>query len=328
MPELPPLFIPPDQSRCLPWHEETWSSLNTQYVKGRLPHAMLLEGQPGTGRNRLALSLARYLLCSDMTPQGNCGNCKTCTLSASGAHPDLLTVMPAETGKAIGIDAVREVIRFAAGTPTLGRSKVMLISPAESLTQAAFNAFLKCLEEPSSETFIILVCASGYPLPATIRSRCQRWQLPSPSLAHSREWLLEALDSGAEGSQPIDAMLELCAGRPVDALEKLQSEESDALVSLHGIALTTLRDGRSSLALEHAIAKVQPDSALDVLESNLQSWLRELPAGKLRSQEAHRGFAALETIAGLRAAKRSGTNPNVDLLRFSAASVINGLWDR
>ncbi|WOJ94160.1 DNA polymerase III subunit delta' [Congregibacter variabilis] len=326
--ELPPLIIPPAQSRCLPWHTEIWSSLTTQYANGRLPHAMLLEGQPGTGRNRLALSLARHLLCSERGCDGNCGNCKTCTLSASGAHPDLLTVVPVETGKAIGIDAVREVIRFAAGTPTLGRSKVMLISPAESLTQAAFNAFLKCLEEPSSETFIILVCASGYPLPATIRSRCQRWQLPSPSMLHSREWLLDALDGETSSSQPIDEMLELCAGRPLDAMEKLQSDESDALIGLYSTAKAILTDGRPSPALEQAVAKVQPDSALDVLESNLQGWLRELPAGKLRSGEAQRGFAALETIAGLRAAKRSGTNPNVDLLRFSATSVINRLWDR
>ncbi|EED33005.1 DNA polymerase III, delta prime subunit [gamma proteobacterium NOR5-3] len=327
MPELPPQVIPPAQSRCLPWHQETWINLQAQCANGRLPHAMLLEGTPGTGRNRLALSLARYLLCGDMSAQGNCGSCKTCTLSASGAHPDLLTVMPAETGKAIGIDAIREVIRFAAGTPTLGRSKVMLISPAESLTQAAFNAFLKCLEEPSSETFIVMVSASGYPLPATIRSRCQRWKLPSPSLKESRAWLQEALSGDADGAASIDAMLELSGGRPLYALEKLHSDESGGLINLHSATRASLREGRPLPGLEQAVAKVQPDNALDVLESNLHSWLRAQRGDRLRSREARRGFAALETIAQLRAAKRSGTNPNVDLLQFKAVSVINGLWD-
>jgi DNA polymerase-3 subunit delta' len=235
--------------------------------------------------------------------------------------------MPAETGKAIGIDAIREVIRFAAGTPTLGRSKVMLISPAESLTQAAFNAFLKCLEEPSSETFIVMVSASGYPLPATIRSRCQRWQLPSPSLKESRTWLQEALSGDADSAASIDAMLELSGGRPLYALEKLHSDESGGLINLHSATRASLREGRPLPGLEQAVAKVQPDNALDVLESNLHSWLRAQPGDRLRSREAQRGFAALETIAQLRAAKRSGTNPNVDLLQFKAVSVINGLWD-
>ncbi|MFT4768674.1 MAG: DNA polymerase-3 subunit delta' [Glaciecola sp.] len=328
MTELPPRVIPPAQSRCLPWHHATWSSLDTLFKKERLPHAMLLEGQPGTGRNRLALSLARYLLCSNTRSEGNCGGCKTCILTASGAHPDLSIVMPAETGKAIGIDAIREVIRFAAGTPTLGRYKVILVSPAESLTPAAFNAFLKCLEEPSSETFIVMVSASGYPLPATIRSRCQRWQLPSPAVPLGREWLLEALGEAEASSQLVDSMLELCGGRPLEALEKLQSDDCDALISLHRTARTMLQEGRPSRALEQGVANVQPDSTLDVLESTLQSWLRELPATQLRSQEALRGFAALETIAQLRAAKRSGTNPNVDLLRFTVTSAMNGLWDK
>ena len=327
MPELPPLRVPPMQSRCLSWHQETWNSLSTLFEKERLPHAMLLEGQPGTGRNRLALSLARYLLCSDMSSDGNCGNCKTCSLSASGAHPDLMTVIPAESGKAIGIDAIREVIRFASGTPTLGRYKLIVISPTESLTPAAFNAFLKCLEEPASDTFIIMVSASGYPLPATIRSRCQRWQLPTPMLSLSRDWVLETLGEGAVSEQLVDAMLDLCVGRPLDALQKLGSDECEALITLHACVKTMLRSEQKSPALENALAGVSPDTGLDVLETALQSWLRTLSADQLRSQAALRGFVALDTLAQLRAAKRSGSNPNADLLRFTATSAVNGLWE-
>lgn len=324
--ELPPNANPPPQSRSLPWHDSAWQSLEALFTSGRLPHAMLLEGQQGTGRNRLALALARYLLCSQPSEGGNCGECKTCTLSASGALPDLLSVVPSESGKAIGINAIREVIRFAAGTASLGRYKVILISPAEALTTAAFNAFLKCLEEPASETFIILVSARGFPLPATIRSRCQRWQLPSPEQGRAQAWLENELGgTGADGAA--SAMLELCNDRPLDALIKLQSDERGLLLAMHRSVKDVLREEKKSPALEQAVAAVEPDSALDAIECAIQRWLRGLPTARLRSGEAHRGFVALDSIARLRAAKRSGSNPNVDLLRFSATTALNGLWE-
>ncbi|MFK8042884.1 DNA polymerase III subunit delta' [Congregibacter sp.] len=328
MPELPPLVLPPAQSRCLPWHIASWESFATLFEKQRLPHAMLLEGQPGTGRNRLGLALARFLLCSERSTEGNCGQCKTCALSASGAHPDFLSVVPAEEGKAIGINAIREVIRFATATPTLGQYKLIVISPAESLTTAAFNAFLKCLEEPSSETFIVLVSARGYPLPATIRSRCQRWQLPSPTISTASDWLADSLSQSDLGTEGVRAMLELCGGRPLEALKRLEGEERDALLGLLHAAQEMIQRRAKSLSLEQAIAAVEPDGALDVLETVLQRWLRELPTEELRTGEALRGFAALDNIGRLRAAKRSGTNPNVDLLRFSATSTLNGLWEQ
>ncbi|MDP5071122.1 MAG: DNA polymerase III subunit delta' [Congregibacter sp.] len=331
MPELPPLITPAAQSRCVAWHSSHWEHMSTLFAKARLPHAMLLEGQPGTGRNRLALTLARYLLCSDRGALGNCGNCKTCTLSASGAHPDLLTVTPAEAGKAIGIDAIRQALRFATGTPTLGKQKVLLISPAESLTAAAHNAFLKCLEEPSPETFIVLVSASGHPLPATIRSRCQRWHLVSPNASLSRDWLLAALGADAPGhvSQMVEPMLELCAGRPLEALRKLQDGNGEALISVHAAATRVLLgEERGTQKFELAAANTEPELVLDVVEQTLRSWLRSLPVATLRSRQGHRGFAALQTIERLRSAKRSGTNPNADLLRFTVMSAIAGLWDK
>lgn len=325
---LPPLLIPPAQSRCVPWHNASWDSLHSLFEQQRLPHAMLFEGQSGTGRNLLAITLARFLLCSERTADGNCGACKTCTLSASGAHPDLASVMPAEAGKAIGIDAIREVIRFAAGTPTLGQYKVIVVTPAESLTQAAFNAFLKCLEEPSSDTFIVMVTARGYPLPATIRSRCQRWPLPSPSLVMGKEWVQRTAGDQQPTNADVDTMLTLCEGRPLDALAKLQGGGSDTLLTLYGAATKMMQDEQKSFALDQAIASADPDDVLDVLETTLQAWLRQLPPNKLRSAEALRGFTALSTLEGLRVAKRSGTNPNADLLRFTASAALNGLWER
>lgn len=329
--ELPPDALPTAQSRCLPWQQDSWKILAALVRRERLPHALLLEGQPGTGRNVLATALARYLLCADPQDMGNCGSCKACALTATGAHADLLCVAPAEEGKAIGIDAIRSVIRFATGTATLGARKVILLSPAESMTTAAFNAFLKCLEEPSAETFIVLVSASGYSLPATIRSRCQRWFLPTPEHSQARQWLLEACGKASAGADPIplaEQMLEMCDGRPLIALSRLQSQEADTLRGLHA-ALVALMSGDHSAGAhaEQAAAGVDPDVVLEVLDQALQRWLKAQGADVLRSPAGHRGFQALTTIGRLRTARRSGSNPNADLVQFQAIRAVSGLWD-
>ena len=110
----------------------------------------------------------------------NCGECKTCALSQTQGHSDWRWVGPAGNSRSIGIDQIREVIRFTAQTSALGQYKVLVVHPADSMTLPAANAFLKCLEEPAADTLILLITRSPFRVPATIRSRCQRVQLPSP----------------------------------------------------------------------------------------------------------------------------------------------------
>lgn len=317
----------PSQSRCLPWHGDSWTLMLKMLEDERLPHALMLEGVPGTGRGEFAYALARQLLCAAPTADGNCGQCKACVLSATGAHADFHRLMPDEPGKAIGIDAVRAAIRFAAGTATQGTRKVMLVSPAQALTTAAFNAFLKCLEEPSPGTYIVLVCARGYAVPATILSRCQRWPLRSPDAEQSRDWLEDALDQSGVDAAQASAMLAVTANRPLHARRRMESGDGDALINAYAALRAMLaRETGAGQRVEIALEKLSADDALSLVEDVLRQWLRQQDARSLRAIPGRRALDALNEVSRLRSVNRSGSNPNPDLLRFSATQAVAGLW--
>jgi DNA polymerase-3 subunit delta' len=281
---------------------------------------LLLEGNPGTGRQRFADALASQLLCEAPTEEGACGRCKACELFAAGTHADYLRLAPAEEGKAIGIDSVREALRFLAATASLGRHKVLAVAPAEKLTHAAFNAFLKGLEEPPPHTTIVLVTARGYPIPATIRSRCQRWLLDEPDPDVAMQWVTDHLQDTDVSLKAAAGICELMPGRPFLALELLQS---GAAADLLGFA-QALENARASKAFERTRLRAAlgaPAQRVDVLpmlaiaEGFFAAFLRTCSATQLRSRGAHRAFAGLADIERQRAAVFAGTNPNPDLLR-------------
>jgi len=94
----------------LPWHEAQWRRLAGARRDGRLPHATLLAGAAGLGKSRFARRLAGALVCPCPDQAGDaCGSCEACRQAMAGSHPDLLWVSPEEQGKAIKIDAVREL---------------------------------------------------------------------------------------------------------------------------------------------------------------------------------------------------------------------------
>ncbi|MEL7047117.1 MAG: DNA polymerase III subunit delta', partial [Pseudomonadota bacterium] len=247
-------------------------------------------------------------------------------LAAAGSHPDLRSVAPEEVGKAIGIDAIRSATAFVNATSSLGERKVLLINPAERLTLAAWNAFLKCLEEPSPGTVIIMVAARGHPLPATIRSRCQRIHLPSPTPAQASSWLAGVLGEEGMASRGMERVMRLFAVQPLKAFTFKDSDDLGALADFFECFDRALRtgaaDARTRLQAEAAAARIDPDSLIDAVESTLVDWLRERAADELRAPAGRCGFAALETVAGLRRARRRGQNPNADLLRSSVVAAV------
>ena len=313
-------------ARATPWHVARWRQFSALVADERLPHALLLEAPSGTGRGLFADAMARSLLCRSPLPEGICGTCKTCSLMATGAHGDLRTLAPTEPGKAIGIDSVRQAITFVAGTAGLGQRKVLIVNPAEAMTTAAFNAFLKCLEEPTANTYIILVAARGQPLPATIRSRCQRWVMPAPSAEEARDWLRRQAESGdpAVDGNSLAQILELTDNRPLQALEIAQSGEAQTLLAL--TAAITSAEPSAQVEAERQAAKLDNVKLIDTLERLVQRWLRARDGDGLRKEAARRAFEALDELARLRAAQRAGSNPNPDLLRFTALNACSGLW--
>ncbi len=197
-----------------PWNRAQADRLTTDL--DRLPHALLLAGAEGLGKNAFAWHLARRLLCTQPTPDAQpCGNCHSCRLYQAGTHPDVTRIAPEEQGKAILIDQIRALADFLQLKPHSAPSKVAVIAPAEAMNLNAANALLKMLEEPPAGSYLILVGAKLHRLPATIRSRCTRLDFPRPERHTALAWLQ------SQGGNPTDAelLLDLADGAPLRALE-------------------------------------------------------------------------------------------------------------
>lgn len=230
-----------------PWLRAKFEQLQALLAKGQLAHALVFTGLAGVGKNAMAEALAAVLLCKNRQPQGACDTCKSCLLRLAGNHADLL-VLQTET-QHIGVDAIRQLSNFTHGAAQQHGHKVVIIPAADSMTEAAANALLKTLEEPPAGCFIMLVTDSYPQLSATIRSRCQQWQLSAADEVQVTEWLRQ------QYHQPLPAfILDYCQGAPLKALSLLNSNTADSLATMQ-----TLLDDYFSGKLELASAVKQLD---------------------------------------------------------------------
>lgn len=189
-------------SRPYPWQTSLWKQFQQRRLQGQLPHALLLHGPEGIGKEGFARLAARSLLCTQPDPEGHaCGQCKSCQLIDAENHPDFITIQPEETGKAIKIDQVRALIQVMTLSPHFGAYRIVLVSPAAQMNLAASNSLLKTLEEPQDNTVIFLVTSQISRLPATIRSRCQLLSFAKPDAAPALSWLNAALDDRSQAEQ-------------------------------------------------------------------------------------------------------------------------------
>lgn len=206
-----------------PWHLPAWSALVNQ---PRHAHAYLFSGLPGIGKRDFAAAFAAWLLCEQPQQGQACGQCRSCMLRQAGSHPDMLLLEPEEEGKAIRVDAVRQLVGFITQTAQQGGRKVIILQPAEAMNQNAANALLKSLEEPTRDTYLLLVSDQPSRLLPTIRSRCLVQALPTPSRDQALQWLAGQLPELS--GQQHDALLQMAAGAPLRALA-LQGLEAAVL---------------------------------------------------------------------------------------------------
>jgi DNA polymerase III subunit delta' len=146
------------------------SILSAQLASGNLSHGYLFLGNEGTGKGFLALEFARYLLCEKHTED----DCPNCQRFISGNHPDFIFI---DGTDGIKIDSVREAIERINLSPNMSKYKVLMLSKAENMGIEAANSLLKTLEEPPSDSIIILTAISEKSLPETIVSRAQKIKL-------------------------------------------------------------------------------------------------------------------------------------------------------
>ena len=159
-------------------------TLKNAITSGRIHHAFLFIGSRGIGKTTTARILAKALNCleSDKPTPDPCGECSNCTSIAAGNNLDVIEIDGASNN---GVDDVRELRDNIRMMPTNGRYKVYIIDEVHQLSVGAFNALLKTLEEPPPHAVFILATTEAHKIPATIVSRCQRYdfrRVPIPKL--------------------------------------------------------------------------------------------------------------------------------------------------
>jgi DNA polymerase III subunit delta' len=180
-----------------PWHAEHWARLQARRQRDALPHALLLCGSRGLGKRDFLRRFVRGLLCQHPSDGEACGICRSCLLLDAGTHPDYVSLSyglrkDGVQRSEIVVDQIRELSARLATSSQFGGWQIASIDPADAMNAAAANALLKTLEEPASQTMLILLADESWRMPATIRSRCQRIDFQLPEQEMSLAWLQEA----------------------------------------------------------------------------------------------------------------------------------------
>ena len=148
------------------------TTLKNQVMAGRIQHAYLFCGTRGTGKTSIAKIMAKVVNCENPINGNPCNECASCRQIAAGNSMNVIEIDAASNN---GVDNIREIVEEVRYRPTQGKYKVYIIDEVHMLSQGAFNALLKTLEEPPSYVVFILATTEVGKIPVTILSRCQRY---------------------------------------------------------------------------------------------------------------------------------------------------------
>ena len=220
--------------------------LKKAFRNSHIPNAYLFYGPESIGKKFTAIEVAKALNCKVSGPADGCDQCNSCLKIEKRTHPDFFLLEPKKSSPTaresiLKIDAIRELQKKLVYLPYEGQTKVAVIDNAEYMTPQAANSFLKTLEEPQSQTLIILIASNPYQLLPTIVSRCQGirfYPLPAEAV---RKIIAHHLESETGEAQPEElelrsrlAMGQVARAMQEDLLETSQHREE--LIDLIGIA--------------------------------------------------------------------------------------------
>ena len=197
-------------------------TLRNALSSGRVAHAYLFTGPRGVGKTTTARLLAKALACTARTGPEACGACPSCQDFVSGAPVDVMEIDAASNTSVDDIRTLRENVKYA---PARGRFKVYIVDEVHMLSGAAFNAFLKTLEEPPPHVVFILATTDPKKIPATVLSRCQRFDFRPISPEQLTETLSRILTEEGVPFEPaaLPVLVRAAEGSLRDALSLLDT---------------------------------------------------------------------------------------------------------
>ena len=182
----------------------------------KIAPAYLFTGTHGIGKTTTALAFALLLNCMDPVDGDGCTRCSSCKKINDGNHPDLIIIEPEQGKKVIGIDQIREINRHLAFSPVLGRYRIIIVDPAEKMTEEAANVFLKALEEPPPRNILILNVKDPGELLSTIVSRCQKVPFKPIPTEDMVNWLIKEGNMEIEKARVLVMLSEGSLGKAVE----------------------------------------------------------------------------------------------------------------
>lgn len=195
-------------------------TLQNALLANKTTHAYLFSGPRGTGKTSTAKIFAKTLNCEHAPTSEPCNECATCKSITEGSHPDIIEFDAASNSR---VEEMRDIIEKVHFTPANARFKVYIIDEVHMLSTSAFNALLKTLEEPPAHVVFVLATTEPHKLPATIISRCQRFdfkRLSSTDILERMKVVLEDIDLPFE-EQALKVITQAAAGGMRDALSLL-----------------------------------------------------------------------------------------------------------
>ena len=252
--------------------EHITRTLKNQIIANRVGHAYLFNGGRGTGKTSAAKILARAINCLNSKDGEPCNECEICKGALSGALTDIVEMDAASNNSVEDIRSIREEVNFL---PTKAKYRVYIIDEVHMLSQGAFNALLKTLEEPPEHVKFILATTEPQKLPATILSRCQRFDFKRIS----NEDIIKRLEIVSKESnieitkQALNIIASLSEGAMRDALSILErcvqdgekNIDENKIKELVGIPKITYIHSITEAIIEYNIDKAM-EAITNVLE--------------------------------------------------------------
>jgi len=268
--------------------EHVKTTLENAIAQNRIAHGYIFSGQRGTGKTTVARILARCLNCVNGPTNKPCGVCASCLEIAAGGSVDVIEIDAASNR---GINEMRELRENVRYQPARDRYKVFIIDEAHQITNEAFNALLKTIEEPPAWAVFMLCTTEAHKIPATIASRCQHFSFRSvdfEDLVARMAWICEQEGITAD-AEALSVLAQAGEGSVRDSLSALDQAIACCGDTLQAAEVRALLGAFSLDALGHVsqalVAGMADGPAARMLEvvnelerngQNLQHFSREL----------------------------------------------------